>query len=233
MNYKAIIFDLDNTLLNYTISELKSMQHTVQEHGLIHQETFVWDTFWALFGRHNWQYWSNRVQYGYSINQVLEFSFRDTLQELGLHEADSKVLADLYWKAFCNSCDFEAHAAETLNALHGSFKLAIISNGIGAAQRSRLAAGGIDHYFDTLVISDEVGYWKPDKEIFDETLQRLHIKHTEALFIGDSLQDDYRGALNAGIDFCYYNPKGNPIEKNIMPKYMVPSLNQISGLLGR
>jgi 2-haloacid dehalogenase len=232
MNYKAIIFDLDNTLLNYSVSELKSMQRTVQEHGLIHKESFSWENFWSLFSKINRLYWNERNHTGYDIYQVLEFSFQDTLKELRLDYSESKLLANMYWKFFCNACDFEEYATDVLSYLHGKYRLAIISNGIGEAQRGRLIAGGIEHYFDTLIISDEVGYWKPNKEIFDEALKRLHISHTEALFVGDSLNDDYYGALNAGIDFCYYNRKAAPIDQSIRPKYMIENLNKISSYLG-
>ena len=232
MNYKAILFDLDNTLLNYSVSELKSMQQTVEKHGLIHKETFSWDIFWNLFSKVNLHYWNKRQVSGYNIYQVLEYSFQDTLKDLGLDHSESEILAKLYWNTFCRACDFEDYAKEVLSHLHGKYKLAIISNGIGEAQRNRLAAGGINHFFDALIISDEVGYWKPDKEIFDETLKQLDINCTEALFIGDSLHDDYNGAINAGIDFCYYNRKGNPVDINVRPKYVIDSLINITTFLG-
>jgi len=233
MKYKAIIFDLDNTLLDYSSSELKSMQRTVQEYGFFHNERFIWNNFWTLFSKINTNYWLNRNKSGYKINQVLEFSFRDTLLELGLDHSGSKRLADLYWNAFCNSSDLEENALHLLSQLHGDYKLAVISNGIGEAQRGRLAAGEMEHYFDTLVISDEVGYWKPDNEIFNVALKRLEINHTEALFVGDSLDADYYGALNADIDFCFYNREGNPIENHINPKYMINSLLDLRGCLDK
>lgn len=232
MSYKAILFDLDNTLLNYSMSELKSMQNTVEKHGLIHKEAFSWDAFWALFSDVNFRYWNERLISNYTIHQVLEYSFRDTLEELALDHSEASILSALYWKTFCLACDFEDHAMEVLTHLHGRHKLAIISNGIGEAQRSRLAAGGMNHFFDALIISDEVGYWKPDKKIFDEALKRLGIDRTEALFIGDSLRDDYHGAINAGIDFCYYNRQGQPIDADVRPKYMINSLMNVASLLG-
>ncbi|MBO9606430.1 MAG: HAD family hydrolase, partial [Paenibacillaceae bacterium] len=106
-----------------------------------------------------------------------------------------------------------------------------VSNGIGEAQRSRLAAGGVIGLFDTLTVSDEVGYWKPEREIFDETLKRLQIQPAEALFIGDSLHDDYNGAVNAGIDFCYYNRSGAQIDPDVRPKYMIDSLLHLDACL--
>lgn len=231
MPYKAILFDLDNTLLNYSLSELKSMQETVAAHGLIHRESFSWETFWTLFCQANFAYWSDRRKAGYSIHQVLEYSFRDTLNSLAWNHSDAKTLAQLYWSTFCATCEFEDHAREILTRLHGKYQLAIISNGIGEAQRSRLAAGGVMHLFDALIVSDEVGYWKPEKEIFDETLKRLHLHPEEALFIGDSLHDDYGGAVNAGIDFCYYNRNGNSVDRDIRPKFVIDSLLRLDACL--
>ncbi|MCJ8008055.1 YjjG family noncanonical pyrimidine nucleotidase [Lederbergia wuyishanensis] len=230
MDYKAIIFDLDNTLLNYSVSELKSMQKTVTKHGLIHNKSFTWDHFWNVYTTINMNYWNDRVKSNYSIYQVLEYSFNDTLKNLNLDITESKILANFYWETFCTACDFEEHAQDLLSHLHGKYRMAIISNGIGEAQRGRLSAGGIDHFFDELIISDEVGYWKPDKEIFEEALKRLDISSTDALFVGDSLQDDYYGALNAGIDFCFYNRMGHSIEKNIRPKYMIENLNKLMAI---
>ncbi|MCJ7839779.1 YjjG family noncanonical pyrimidine nucleotidase [Lederbergia sp. NSJ-179] len=230
--YKAIIFDLDNTLLNYSKSEWESMQNTVNGHGVSQSETFDWDKFWRCFQKVNMQYWNDRNKAGHHILEVLEYSFKDTLKELKCDDSVSQVLAGQYWETFCQTCHFEEYAPDLLSYLHGSYKLAIISNGIGEAQRGRLAAGGMDHYFDRLIISDEVGYWKPDKKIFETALKQLDINHTEALFIGDSLRDDYSGSVNAGIDFCFYNPKGIPLEKGFHPAFTIKSLQEVKEILG-
>lgn len=230
--YKAIIFDLDNTLLNYSTSELHSMQNTVKEHGLTENKLFNWSEFWGLYQKINMNHWNDRVKSNYSIYQVLEKSFQDTINELNLDYSESTTLAKSYWQTFCNTYHFEEYAPEILSLLHGKYKLAIISNGIGEAQRSRLAVGGIAHYFDALVVSDEVRYWKPDKEIFNLALKQLNVDHTEALYIGDSINDDYYGALNAGIDFCLYNPKGIPVQDKVRPKFIVEKLEEILNVLG-
>jgi 2-haloacid dehalogenase len=54
--YKAIIFDLDNTLLDYSSSELFSMKNTIKAHGFLEKENFLWDEFWREFGSVNMVY---------------------------------------------------------------------------------------------------------------------------------------------------------------------------------
>lgn len=207
------------------------MQNTVNGHEISQSETFTWEQFWGSFQKINMRYWNERNKAGHHILEVLEYSFRDTLKELELDCSISNALANRYWKLFCHTCHFEEYAQDLLANLHENYQLAIISNGIGEAQRSRLQVGKIAHYFDELIISDEVGYWKPDKKIFETALAQLNIHHTEALFIGDSLHDDYHGSINAGIDFCFYNPKGLLLEKEMRPTYTIEHLQEVKEIL--
>ncbi|WP_394056820.1 HAD family hydrolase [Paenibacillus sp. 843] len=124
----------------------------------------------------------------------------------------------------------EPHADLILEHLHGDFALGVISNGIGEAQRKRLAAGGLFHYFDSFIISDEVKCWKPDSQIFELALQELALSPDEVLYIGDSLTDDYEGAVRSGIDFCYYNRRDTPLNDHHRPAYMIRDLLEIKDL---
>ncbi|MCQ6562921.1 HAD family hydrolase [Paenibacillus mendelii] len=229
--YKAILFDLDNTLLDYTSSELDAMHRAIAQHRLLELGGFEWETFRSVFAPINWTYWSERVERQIHISQVLHFSFRDTLAQLGFDPSLSDPLAKTYWHLFCNTCHVMEGAHHVLLTLHGRYPLGIISNGIGEAQRARLKTGGMDHYFDHLFISDEMGLWKPDRAIFDSAVHAFGLDHSEVLFVGDSLQDDYIGAERSGIDFCYYNPVGLPIGELHQPKFAIQSLSELTMML--
>jgi YjjG family noncanonical pyrimidine nucleotidase len=230
--YKAILFDLDNTLLDYTFSEQDAMRRAVEHHRLPDTAGFEWETFRTIFAPINWTYWIERVERNLHIGQVLDYSFRDTLERMGHDHTLSKVLADTYWHMFCSTCHLMDGAVDLLGKLHGRYRMGIISNGIGEAQRSRLKTGGLEHFFDHLFISDEVGFWKPRREIFDTAVLTLSVDHTEVLFVGDSLQDDYHGAAGAGIDFCYYNPSGIQLEQSIVPpKYSIRALAELTAIV--
>ncbi|PYI51570.1 HAD family hydrolase [Paenibacillus flagellatus] len=229
--YKAIIFDLDNTLLDYDRCESDSLLMTGGRHGFEQWERFTWEAFRATFDPINWTYWSERVVRKLTIHQVLEYSFRDTLEKLERDKGEAEALARTYWEHFCAICHFEEGAPELLADLHGSRKLAVVSNGIGEAQRRRTASGGIDHLFDAFVVSDEVGLWKPDRTIFEVALRELGLDRSEVLFVGDSLQDDYAGARNAGIDFCFYNRKRVTLDRGYEPDYVIERIGDIRGVL--
>jgi YjjG family noncanonical pyrimidine nucleotidase len=226
--YKALIFDLDNTILNYSLSEFDSMKRTVRDHNLFaEEEEAKWESFWPSYLDHNLKHWMDFVhQRGphENIHDVLRSSFRDTLN---LSPALHHALSDTYWHYFCHTCHFEDGAEEVLGSLGARYSFGIISNGISEAQRKRLVAGNILDQFQSIIVSDEVGIRKPRKEIFDLSLRELGLDRREVLFIGDSLTDDYQGAVNAGIDFCYYNRSKAPVPEEIKPAYAIRELREL------
>lgn len=229
--YKAVLFDLDNTLLNYTSSELSSMKRTIFDHQILNEEQEGWEAFWEAYLTHNAKHWIEFVTNigpHKSIEEVLISSFRDALN---LNQALHEQLSATYWAYFCNSCHFEIGAEEVLHAIKTKYKLGIISNGIGSAQRKRLAAGNITHMFDSVLVSDEAGIRKPEKEIFERALNELGVSSEEVLFVGDSITDDYHGALNAGIDFCFYNRNLVEMNAEIKPKYVINELQELLQLI--
>lgn len=225
--YKAIIFDLDNTLLNYSLSEFDSMKRTLHDHKLFVEDDKKWEQFWKSFSKHNFKHWMDFVNKSgthHSIEDVLISSFRDSLNmDRSYHE----MLTTTYWDYFCNTCIYEEGSEEVLHSIKSKYKLGIISNGIGAAQRKRLAAGNVNHIFESIVVSDEVGIRKPRKEIFEISLNELRLSNNEVLFIGDSLTDDYQGARNARIDFCYYNRNGLSVSSEYQSKYTIRQINEL------
>jgi HAD superfamily hydrolase (TIGR01509 family) len=85
--------------------------------------------------------------------------------------------------------------------------LALVSNGIGAVARAKVARLELDRYFAAIVISGEVGTAKPDAGIFDIVFDQLgNPDKATALMIGDSLTSDIAGGINYGIDTCWYAP---------------------------
>lgn len=229
--YKAVLFDLDHTLLDYSASVLDSMRRTCEHHGLFKGNPDGWAPFWQAFNEHNTRHWMDFVSGGSvkSMPDVLKFSFRDALaeEEDHLHER----LAATYWSHFCESGIFEDGAERLLSEIAGKYELGIVSNGIGEAQRGRLRAGRIDDRFGSVVVSDEAGVRKPDARIFERALRELGVSREETLFIGDSLQDDYHGAIQAGLDFCYYNRNGSALPAGVEPKYAVKHLLQVRELI--
>lgn len=83
--------------------------------------------------------------------------------------------------------------------------LGVVSNGDGVQQRKKLAYTGIDSFFSSIVISDEIGFRKPQPEIFKRSSKELSLSLDDILYVGDQLETDVLGALNSGMRGVWIN----------------------------
>jgi 2-haloacid dehalogenase len=227
--YQAIIFDFDNTLINYNQCEQEALRRTLISHEIIDEQERTWNEFWQVYDPINWAYWDRR--HTLTRTELTLFTFRDALQAYLGHSRLAEALSATYWDTFCNICYFEPGAHEILTYVSNSYRIGMITNGYGESQRRRLRACGIDSFFHSLMISDEVKVNKPDPLIFEMAMKDLQVAREQVLFVGDSLNDDYHGAKNAGIDFCFYNPLGKLIEKEYTPLYHIQELSQLRNIV--
>lgn len=113
-----------------------------------------------------------------------------------------------YFRRLALRGDLMPGVVKTLEVLKGKTAMAVVSNGEGAVQDSRLAEGGIIDYFPVRVYSRDEGVAKPDPEILHTTLRRLGVLPANAVFVGDSAASDMAAARAAGIRFIWFRPDG-------------------------
>lgn len=92
-------------------------------------------------------------------------------------------------------------AVELLDSLYGSYRLALLTQGYAAGQRSKIKALGIERYFETILILDETEreQWKPSRRAFEGLLGQLKLRADEVAYIGDNPEKDFFGARQLGI----------------------------------
>jgi HAD superfamily hydrolase (TIGR01549 family) len=123
-------------------------------------------------------------------------------------------------------------AGPTLAALRSRYKLGLITNGPSAIQRAKIERFGLAEYFDELIVSGEVGVAKPDPAIFMLAMERLGVAPAEALFVGDSPEYDLRGAAAAGMPFVWMNPGAEALAEGIpQPLATIGRLGQLLEVL--
>jgi putative hydrolase of the HAD superfamily/5'-nucleotidase len=123
-------------------------------------------------------------------------------------------------------------AVSLLAALNGEARLGIITNGFTDLQQARLERTGLGHHFEVLVISEQVGMTKPDRQIFDHALSLMgDPARDRVLMVGDNPDSDIRGGINAGLDTCWVNADGRAAPEAMMPTYQVSSLAELESLL--
>jgi HAD superfamily hydrolase (TIGR01549 family) len=219
--YEAILFDLDDTLLDFCTCEKKALRKafTLAE---IEVADGIWSAIWNTYKSVSDRYWQQRSS-GLSRQQIIEASLKDTFIALEDNSSDSSELARIYWNTFCQTAYLNPDVKETIELLSDDYKLGIMTNGYTDSQESRLQASGLANYFQSVVISESVGYRKPAPEIFNIALNDLQVKPGVTLFVGDSVTHDRQGAINAGLDFCYYDRRS--IQTNC--KYKITHISQL------
>jgi putative hydrolase of the HAD superfamily len=126
------------------------------------------------------------------------------------------------------------HHAPLLEALRPGYRLAVVSNfDYTPTARGVLEREGIASLFETIVVSDEVGWRKPKAEIFEMALRRLGVTASESLFVGDRVDIDVVGAQGVGMHAVWINPEAAALPEGIgRPEYEIRDLAELRGVLG-
>ncbi|MCL1593406.1 MAG: YjjG family noncanonical pyrimidine nucleotidase [Actinomycetia bacterium] len=201
MKYTTLLFDLDHTLFDSAVAEAVAFDDTLRSAGAQDPSDY-YPTFEAI----NTDLWSKVEQGVLSPNEVRHLRFEMLIDATDL-TADPVEMGNRYVWGLGNNGELYEGAMEVLDTLATSATLALITNGIGEVQRTRIDRVGIEHFFDAIVISGEVGTAKPGTEIFDIAFEHLGTPDkATTLMIGDNLGSDIRGGINYAIDTCWYNP---------------------------
>jgi putative hydrolase of the HAD superfamily len=109
------------------------------------------------------------------------------------------------------------------------YTLYIVTNGFEEIQGTKIASGGITHFFEGVVTSARAGFKKPDKGIFEFAMKESGSNPAESIMIGDNLLTDIAGARNASIDNVFYNPQG--VTHSEVVSHEIKSLKELFAIL--
>ena len=152
------------------------------------------------------------------------------MEHYGIHDiglADHLSEDYVYWSP--RIVRLVAGTKELLDYLKPKYHLHLITNGFQEVQHTKLGGSGLEPYFETLTVSEEVGVKKPNPEIFRYALRKAGATPEESIMIGDEMAVDIDGAHAAGIDQIFFNPSGQPAEGK--STYEVKSLLEIASYL--
>lgn len=228
LTYDVVLLDADDTLFDFYRAETYALEATLNAFGYGAPVGEYMERFRAI----NAQVWREYETGESTSAQIRVKRFVLLLDELG-QGFDPEEVSATYVEHLGEATFLVSGARELLDALHLQVPLGLVTNGISAVQRSRLARSGLGDYFDAIVISDELGIQKPDPGIFRAALDRVGVTSTDrVIMVGDGLHSDIRGAINAGIDSCWFNLRGKPAEPEITPTHTVSSIAEVRSVLG-
>jgi len=123
---------------------------------------------------------------------------------------------------------------EVLTALKTRYRLGVISNTVGSGDAEladALEKAGILGLIDAMVTSRDFGKAKPDPAIYAEGARRLGVPLDETVMVGDRLDTDIAGALNAGIPGVWLRHPGAIPIPGIEPTHVIDRLGELPGWL--
>lgn len=225
---KNILFDLDDTILDFQKCEKTALSEAFTKIGIAHTDATL-----KRYSQINDMHWKRLERGEITREQVLLGRFEVLFEEMGI-----ECSGDLAWRTYeemlGNQYFFVEGALELLEKLYGNYRLYIVSNGTASVQDRRIAGSGLEKYFEHIFISQKIGVNKPDIRFFQACFEEISdFNIEETIIVGDSLSSDIQGGVNAGVKTCWYNKEGLEKPEGMQIDYVISQLSELENILDR
>lgn len=225
--YYCVLFDADNTLLNFDAAESKALAETLVNYG-IEPDAETVQTYRTI----NEELWAQLEKGQIRREKLLNERFTRFLK--AIDAAGNGAEMNRYYLEQLSSHP-DLMNGEVLDVLHEISEvatLAIVSNGVTKVQNRRVEESGILNYMEDVFVSEKLDSEKPNRKIFDAALRALGVENREhVLMVGDSLSSDVQGGANAGLDTCWFNPDHAENPGKVIPTYEIASLSELYSIV--
>ncbi len=243
--YRAILFDLFDTVVDFHAERLPQVcigeQTLFSTSGVVYDVLreyaphITFDVFYDAF-RESWRQIEARRK-----TELREYPsqvrFRRLLELLQLDSLSEDVVERLvraHMETWARGADLPEENRRLLVRARERFRLGLVSNFDHPPTARRILRDfGIHDLFETIVISAEVPWRKPHREIFFRALAPLGVSPREALFVGDTFEADILGAKSIGMDAAWLNRRGEEVPDDVVdPDYVISRLDELGAVLG-
>jgi YjjG family noncanonical pyrimidine nucleotidase len=205
---KHIFFDLDDTIWDFEKNSERILSKLFEEKDLKNKLQNDFYTYFTAYKKKNGELWQLYNSKKISKDELRKRRFHETFLQFGYDDFDlSWDISEAYIQRSPYGTELKKGSIELLETLGEKYKLHIITNGFKEVQDIKLTQCGLKKYFDAVIISEEIGWNKPNVEIFREAEKLVDAQKEACLMIGDNLDTDIEGAKNAGWQTIWYNPQ--------------------------
>ena len=200
MKYKAIFFDIDDTVFDYEASAHIAMGEACADMGIEFKEEYF-----RGFMHADTKFWNMQKAGILTISEVMDRRADETARVMGIPERADEFRDIFLIKMRTPAVPIDG-AEDIIRYAHGmGYRLCTASNGFLIMQTSRLKNSGLSQYFSDIFVSDDLGYEKPDPRFLYEALSRCGLSAADVLMVGDSRETDIKVAESAGMDCCWFD----------------------------
>ena len=212
-NITDVFFDLDHTLWDFEKNSALAFETIFKMQNLdINMPDFL--HFYVPINRAYWE----RYRKDEITQKELRFGrLKDTFDLLEFSIADDLIafLSEEYIFYLPKYNHLFEGTIEILDYLKPKYNLHIITNGFAEIQGNKMNNSYISHYFKTITNSEMAGVKKPNSLIFDYALDLAKAKKENSIMIGDCIEADVQGALDAGLDAILFTESSEQVAENI------------------
>lgn len=230
MKYKHLFFDLDHTLWDFEANARATLEELHISLRLDEKGVNDFELFYTNYLVHNEKLWEQ-----YRNGLIKQNELRSKRMRLALldFKIANEELAEKMNVSFLELLPTRTilfpYCLEILDYLiEKDYKLHLITNGFEDVQHNKLKYSGLAKYFTEVITSEGSNSLKPNKEIFEYALSKSNAKPHESIMIGDNIEVDIAGAINAGIDSVFVNH--NRIETKVQSTYSITSLKEMENI---
>jgi putative hydrolase of the HAD superfamily len=227
MKYKHLFFDLDHTLWDFDANSRQTLEELYDTMGLQEKGVDNFDRFHKNYLVHNERLW-DRYRKGFIKSEELRWK-RMWLTLLDFKIGDEALARELgvrFLESLPTRRQLFPHTLEVLDYLVAKgYQLHLITNGFVETQHSKLRNSGLTHYFTEVITSEGSNSLKPQAAIFEYAFDKAKALKEQSIMIGDDIEADIKGAMNAGLDQVFVNHLN--IEPPVKPTYTVYSLKEL------
>lgn len=223
---KAVLIDVDNTLLDFNECAKESMKKAFEDFGLEYKEELF-----EIFKSTNDGLWKKLEKEQITKEELRNTRWNIIFKQCGINE-DGVKFEKRFEEGLAESHQPIEGALELLQYLSSKYDVYIATNGFINAQVNRLSLAGMKPYVKGMFISEAIGYAKPSEEFFKHCLSEMgNAEKDEVIIIGDSLSADIIGGVKFGIHTCWLNRTGEKAPDGIKINHTVRHLNEIPDIL--
>lgn len=217
MRYKGIFIDADETLFDFQAGERVAAGRMLEflkvaDPGALEAYSEINAALWR------------DLEKGLTNQAQLKVKRFELLMERYGVAGDPAAVAEFYVEALSEQSMLLPGALEAVGRIAEKLPVSIVTNGISRVQRGRIGRSPLRHLIQDFVVSEEIGYAKPDPRVLEIALSNLGVAPGDALMAGDGMAD-MRCAKNAGVDGCWYNPHGKSLPEDLKPRYEIADLS--------
>jgi len=227
MKYRHLFFDLDHTLWDFNANARLTLQELYHELKLEKAGVKDFEQFIGIYLENNEILWEKYRNGEIKSEELRWRRMWNTLAEFGVADEElARKMGQRFLELLPTRKVLFPDAVDTLQYLKDKgYQLHLITNGFEETQHCKLRNCGIADFFVEVITSEGSNSMKPKREIFDFALNKARAMQHDSIMIGDSIEVDIKGAINAGIDQVYVNHLGDT--SDIRPTYVVNSLSEL------